>query len=186
MEQMTPQAYIDRLQTAMRQKSRPPEEIAACCRYAGRLLDAGLPVLFDAAHVRAVLRLDEVDLRRAYHVFSISQMWKERTVAAPSLPLKRRQRWILSQILSRLTVSPCAHGFEPGRSIRTNAALHADHPYALCLDIRDFFPSIPQASVETVFRETGYSRGASAVLAELCCRKGALPQGAPPAPDCPT
>ena len=182
MEQMTAQEYIRRLQTAMRQNSRSADDIAACCRYADRLFDAGLPVLFDAAHVRAVLNLNKLNLRQSYHVFPLAQAAKVRTVTAPSLPLKRRQRWILTQILSCLSVSPCAHGFEPDRSIQTNARLHADHAYVLCLDIHDFFPSISQESVENVFLEAGYSRSASAALAEVCCFKGALPQGAPTSP----
>lgn len=182
MEHITAQDYIKRLQTAMERNSRGPREIEACCEYAGRLLDARLPVLFDAAHVQSVLRLKEIDWNQAYHVFPISQGVKTRTVTAPSLPLKTRQRWILTEILPRFEVSPRAHGFEPGRSIKTNAELHAGHEYALCLDIHDFFPSIRKESVIRVFLEAGYSRGASSALAEVCCFKKALPQGAPTSP----
>lgn len=182
MEQMTAQDYLRRLRTAMEQEGRTRDEIGACCGYASQLYSSGLPVLFDERHVKTVLRLDVLDWRQAYHTFPLSQKDKVRTITAPSLPLKKRQRWILSAILSRLEPSPWAHGFVRGRSIKTNAELHACHSYVLCLDIRDFFPSIPLGDVEKVFQEAGYSRSAASTLAAVCCYRGALPQGAPTSP----
>lgn len=182
MEQITAQNYLRRLQAAMEREERVEAEIDACRAYAARLYGGGLPVLFDAEHVRTVLRLNELDWRQAYHTFLLSQREKIRTITAPSLPLKRRQRWILSTILSRLEPSPWAHGFVRGHSIKTNAELHARQPYVLCLDIQDFFPSIPQGAVEGMFREVGYSHSAATALAAVCCYEGALPQGAPTSP----
>ena len=60
--------------------------------------------------------------------------------------------------------------------------LHARHDYAMCLDIKDFFPSIFRPSVQRVFRDAGYTTSASKALAGLCCYQGALPQGAPTSP----
>ena len=182
MEQITAQDYLRRLQTAMEEAERAEEEINACCAYTSRLYGKGLPVLFDGEQVKTVLRLKDLDWRQAYHSFFLPQRGKVRTITAPSLPLKRRQRWILSTILSQLEPSPQAHGFVRGRSIRTNAEFHAHHSYVLCLDIQDFFPSIPQNAVEKVFREAGYSHSAAAALAEVCCYEGVLPQGAPTSP----
>lgn len=179
---MDDQTYIQRLRAAMRERTYDTAEIEACSAYAQALLSKDLPVLFDARHVDRVLRLGMIDLC-GYHTFSLSQRTgKERTITAPSRPLKQRQKWILSQILSKLPVSPCAHGFESGRSIRTNALLHAGHDYVLCLDIQDFFPSIPRWSVVAVFQAAGYSPGASQLLADVCCFDGVLPQGAPTSP----
>ena len=135
MEQITAQDYLRRLQTAMEEEERAEEEINACCAYASRLYGKGLPVLFDGEQVKTVLRLEDLDWRQTYHSFFLPQRGKVRTITAPSLPLKRRQRWILSTILSQLEPSPQAHGFVRGRSIRTNAEFHARHSYVLCLDI---------------------------------------------------
>lgn len=177
-----PQDYIDALRRAMWEQDLSPAYISLCCRYARDLLDRGLPVLFDEAHVRLVLRMGPVRLR-SYHTFYVQgQSGKIREICAPSRPLKLRQRWVLDEILSRVPVSPAAHGFVRGRSIVTNAMAHMGQESLLCLDIRDFFPSISQDRVLSVFRELGYAPGAARALADLCCFRGALPQGAPTSP----
>lgn len=174
-------AYLSRLRAAMTERAREAGEIARCVRYAERLLRSDLPVLFDGTHVWQVLRMEHVD-RNRYHSFNISQGEKERLITAPSRPLKARQRWILDVILSRLEVSPYAQGFEQARSIKTNALIHADHDYVVCLDIRDFFPSIGQRAVAGAFCGAGYTVSAAGALADICCYGGALPQGAPTSP----
>lgn len=174
-------AYLGNLQTEMKARGRSEEEISRCVGYARTLLRSGLPVLFDSRHVRKVLQLDQIR-QQAYHVFFLHQRGKLREITAPSLPLKSRQRWIAQHILSQLPVSPHAHGFVKSRSIKTNALLHAHHDYVLCMDIEDFFPSIPLDAVVRVFARAGYSKSASAALAQLCCHRDVLPQGAPTSP----
>lgn len=175
------QNYIRRLRAAMQEKSLGDAEIQKCCEYASALLSKDLPVLFDADHVREVLQLHKIN-PKAYHQFSLFQIGKIRTITAPSLPLKRRQTWILREILSKAQISDHAHGFETGRSIKTNALVHANHDYVLCLDIQDFFPSIAKKTVIEVFQSLGYSRNAALQLSDVCCYKGTLPQGAPTSP----
>lgn len=174
-------AYLLRLQTSMAEKGYGAEEVTRCVRYAERLLLSDLPVLFDGMHVRQVLRMNSVD-RNRYHSFNISQGRKNRWITAPSKPLKARQRWILDVILSKLEVSPYAQGFERARSIKTNALIHADHDYVVCLDIRDYFPSIGEQAVVDVFHDAGYTVSAASALADICCYWGALPQGASTSP----
>lgn len=178
---MTSQIYIQRLRSAMSERKFTEEQISACCEYSSLLLSRDLPVLFDAQHVDKVLQLYKIDLN-AYHTFTIPQTEKLRTITAPSRPLKQRQRWVLQEILSKVGISEHAHGFEPGRSIKTNALLHADSKYALCMDIKDFFPSIHYDSIANVFRSIGYSPSASRLLADLCSYNKTLPQGAPTSP----
>ena len=181
MENNLESTYLQRLQDAMKAQNRPEEEIALCVRYARKLMSDDLPVLFDRVHVYQVLQWER-DNQQNYHVFYLMQKGKIREITAPSRALKQRQRWILDCILTKLDVSDHAHGFVKDRSIKTNAELHATHDYALCLDIEDFFPSIKQEKAMRVFARAGYSRRASAALADLCCYLGTLPQGAPTSP----
>lgn len=178
---MTNDDYVNRLQNELELRSYPSEMIRNCCAYAEKLLSDGLPVLFDANHIHRVLQLQKVNLN-SYHTFSVSQTSKNRIITAPSLQLKRRQQWILSEILSKVPVSPYAHGFEIGHSIKTNALPHINNDYVLCLDVKDFFPSISKDSVITVFRSLGYTTSASMMLASICCFNDVLPQGAPTSP----
>ena len=178
---MTSQSYIQRLRSAMSERGFTEEHISACCAYSSALLSHDLPVLFDARHVDKVLHLHEIN-PEAYHTFTIPQVGKLRTITAPGRPLKQRQRWILQEILSKVDSSEYAHGFEPERSIKTNALLHANSQYVLCMDIKDFFPSILYDSIVNVFRSIGYSPSASLSLADLCSYHKVLPQGAPTSP----
>lgn len=175
------QEYIERFCVAMREKGRSETDIEKCCRYASTLLGQGLPVLFDSQHTWEVLRLYELNLR-AYHKFSIAQVGKLRIITAPSIALKQRQTWILRNILNKIDVPKCVHGFEIGHSIKTNALVHAHNNYVLCVDIKDFFPSIKQHTVFNTFRSFGYSASAASSLSSVCCYDGALPQGAPTSP----
>lgn len=173
--------YLQQLEAAMLKQGASESDIRLCRDYAARLLERGLPVLFDKAQIGQALQLHKIGPQK-YHVFSISSGTKIRRITAPSRPLKLRQKWVLTEILLHLKISPHAHGFEAGRSIRTNALPHAEHSYALCVDIQDYFPSISQDSVFKVFREAGYSRSAAEALADVCCFDRVLPQGAPTSP----
>ncbi len=173
--------YIARLRANLEDRRYNRREIDRCVQYARRLHGADLPILFDRSHIDRVFRLNQIKPNE-YHVFYIPQKNKIREITAPSRSLKIRQRWILKHILSKLRVSPYAHGFEEDRSILTNALVHVNHDYALCLDIEDFFPSIPRGLVIRVFRDAGYSNSAARGLSELCCYCGVLPQGAPTSP----
>ena len=173
--------YIDRLYAAMREKSCNETDIRKCCEYASALLSKGLPVLFDDQHVQEVLHLNKINLND-YHSFPLHQLGKIREITAPSVAIKQRQKWILNNILNKADVSNHAHGFITNRSIKTNALAHANSTYALCIDIKDFFPSISKKSVYSTFLSLGYSASASSKLADVCCYLEKLPQGASTSP----
>ncbi len=156
--------------------------VIRCCNYTKKLINKGLPVLFDQKHISYVLDTNGMPFEYDYHVFNIRTENKLRTITAPSKRLKLRQRWILENILNKAKISKHAHGFEQKRSIKTNAQLHANSDYVICMDIKDFFPSVKEESVVNVFRKFGYTVSASSELAKLCCYNGALPQGAPTSP----
>ena len=62
----------------------------------------------------------------------------ERAIWAPLPRLKAAQRWILRNVVERLPVHGSAHGFLAGRSVVTNAAVHADSKLLVQVDLSDF------------------------------------------------
>lgn len=174
--------YIQRLEEAMHQiETYKPEYIAKCLQYAQKLLVSELPVLFDRKHVNMVLKMWQLKFP-CYNLFYIKSKRKYREIVAPSLKLKRRQRWILENILEKIPLSQYCHGFVHGRSIVTNARTHIGKDRILTMDIQDFFPSIKEEQVREVFQSAGYSFSAAERLTEICCFQGKLPQGAPSSP----
>ena len=124
----------------------------------------------------------------------------EREIWAPMPRLKQAQRWILREIVEHLPVHGAAHGFVPGRSIQSNAAVHSDASMILKMDLKDFFPTVSYRRVKGVFRKAGYREQVATLLALLCTEPPrtvvshddqtyfvamgprALPQGAPTSP----
>jgi hypothetical protein len=124
----------------------------------------------------------------------------ERAIWAPMPAIKAAQHWILRSIAERLPVHGAAHGFIPGRSTLTNAAMHTGARVLLKVDIKDFFPSVTLQRVKGVFRRAGYRDRIATLLALLCTESPreevtlegkkyfvslgprCLPQGAPTSP----
>lgn len=111
-----------------------------------------------------------------------------REIVAPASPLKIIQRK-LNQILQYVyTPKASVHGFIQGRSILTNAKRHletrARKQYVFNVDIKDFFPSITYYRVVGLLTAKPYELPwkVANVIANLCCYKGKLPQGAPTSP----
>ena len=83
-----------------------------------------------------------------------------------------------------------AMGFAPGRSVVNNAQKHVGHNYVFNIDLKDFFPSIPQARVwkRLQLEPFNFSQEIVNVVAGLCCSyneergQNVLPQGAPTSP----
>jgi RNA-directed DNA polymerase len=119
---------------------------------------------------------------------------------APNAELKEVQRFILHSILStrkgmrssshynwRLSpysvpVSKYAKAYLKGKSTRDAARFHIRKEVVLCMDIVDFFGSISYGRVYNMFRDFGYNKGVSTLLANLCTVSDSLPQGAPTSP----
>jgi RNA-directed DNA polymerase len=125
----------------------------------------------------------------------------EREICAPKPQLRWVQRRILDLILAKVLTHDAAHGFVPGRSTVTNAALHTGAKVIVKFDLTDFFPTIHYYRVVGLFARLGYgvgntrfaarddSKQVAPTLARLCCYtpepssgRAALPQGAPTSP----
>jgi retron-type reverse transcriptase len=91
----------------------------------------------------------------------------ERLIMAPKRELKQIQRRLLELLVSRLPVSPHAHGFLPGHSIRSNAEPHRGRRVLVQLDIADFFPTVHVGRVCGLFVSLGYGFPVAQTLALL-------------------
>jgi RNA-directed DNA polymerase len=123
-----------------------------------------------------------------------------RLISAPKPDLKRAQSWVARNITEHLPVHGAAHGFLTGRSIVTNAEVHAGARAIVKFDVRDFYPTVTFRRVKGLFRKAGYGEQVATVLALLCteCPRDeieiggrkhyvatgsrSLPQGAPTSP----
>ena len=123
-----------------------------------------------------------------------------RLISAPKHDLKRAQRWIAREVVEHLPVHAAAHGFVPGRSILTNANVHAGASIIVKLDIRGFYPTVTYRRVRGLLRRAGLGEQVATLLAALATESPreemvlrgktyhvavaprSLPQGAPTSP----
>jgi retron-type reverse transcriptase len=143
----------------------------------------------------------EVSTVTQYRRFKIpKRTGGERLISAPRKRLKTAQRYILDNLLDKLTLSEHAHGFRASHSIVSNARPHVGAAIVVNVDLRDFFPTVTYPRVKGLFRKLGYSEEVSTLLGLLCTEpdtiqteldgvtyyvaKGTrhLPQGAPTSP----
>lgn len=164
-----------------KESTKVDDEFHSGKTYSGPISNKGLPVFSSVEEVHSFLELDKLDIT-GYTTFYISGKSKTREITAPGRNLKKRQRWILNNILSCTDCQPCVHGFIPSKSIVTNASAHIGSDVVACLDISDFFPSIDSNQVRNAFINLGYSYEVANCLTELCTHNEQLPQGAPTSP----
>ncbi|MEO8841568.1 MAG: reverse transcriptase family protein [Kofleriaceae bacterium] len=123
-----------------------------------------------------------------------------RLISAPKPDLKRVQKWISKQITEHLPVHGAAHGFLVGRSIATNARVHAGARVLMKFDIKDFYPTVTWRRVKGLLRRAGISEQLATLMALICTESPrvetvthgktyfvatgprSLPQGAPTSP----
>jgi RNA-directed DNA polymerase len=139
----------------------------------------GLPLWKSEADVAAALGIEERRLRHYaihrqrervvhYVTFAIpKRQGGERLILAPKRELKALQRKLNTLLVGKLPVSDAAHGFRPGRSIATNAAVHAGKAVIVKMDLQDFFPSLHVGRVRGLLVAMGYAYPVAAGLAAL-------------------
>jgi RNA-directed DNA polymerase len=107
-----------------------------------------------------------------------------RTITAPDRPLKSIQRRLHTILQCVYEPKAAVHGFNAGRSIKSNALQHPKSKWILNVDISEFFPSINFGRVRGMFLANPYkcTPEVATVLARICCVNNQLPQGAPTSP----
>ncbi|MGX9249766.1 retron St85 family RNA-directed DNA polymerase [Pantoea ananatis] len=158
--------------------------------YITPLVNNKVPVIFEINHLSRLIGVNISSLLKMiyspddfYREFTIpKRSGGKRVISTPYPSLKKCQDWIYQNILLSQPVSACAHGYVPGRSIITNAKLHAGNNEILKMDIKDFFPSLSLNWVISFFRSLGYAHDIAFYLSSLCCLNNKLPQGAVTSP----
>lgn len=125
---------------------------------------------------------------RTFHIRKKSGGLRE--IKAPCYQLNIILRILNLALSSIFEPDNVAMGFAPGRSVVSNAQIHIGHNYVFNIDLKDFFPSIPQARVwkRLQLKPFNFSKDVADVVAGLCCAsnddgiKNVLPQGAPTSP----
>lgn len=147
---------------------------------AERLQSYQLPLCNTAAEIAAAMEISVGQLRflafdrKTSHIshyirFKIpKKTGGERLISAPMPRLKAAQHWILVNILEKLELHNCAHGFRSSHSIVTNAKPHVGSEVIINFDLKNFFPSIFYKRVKGLFQSFGYSEAAATIFGLLC------------------
>ena len=121
-----------------------------------------------------------------YTTFEISRRSGEgtRTICAPIKPIKEMQPRLAKDLARYYDPRPNVHGFVAGRSPKSNAAPHQRQEWVLHVDLKDFFPGINYGRVRGLFMAQPFDcpHDVATTLAQLCCYRNELPQGAPTSP----
>jgi len=161
-----------------------------CILYSIRLLDQGLIPIFHDGDLANKIGVSKKYLywlakvpKKQYRVYSIKKTsGGYRKITAPKIGIKIIQKWILRQILEKVSLHDNCEGFRLGRSIVTNCRRHTNKQIILKFDIKDFFPSINFKRVLGMFLSLGYVFNLSYLLAKLTTYNNELPQGLPTSP----
>jgi RNA-directed DNA polymerase len=118
-----------------------------------------------------------------YTQFTISKRrGGTRTILAPRDDLKILQWKLAAKLAEAYRPRQVVYGFVGGRSIAGNADRHVCSRHVLNADLKDFFPSIHFGRVRGLFLSLKAAPATATVLAQICCHRGALPQGSPASP----
>ena len=128
-------------------------------------------------------------LERFYRSFDIPKKngVDVRSILSPNKELKVIQLAVKKMIDNQLNNSNfhfynSTQAFQRGKDIFSNAQLHRNKSYIIHLDLLDFFNSIHFGRVAGVLKKIGLTEQLAYFIANICCYKKILPQGAPTSP----
>lgn len=186
------EGYKKKLRYTLKKAGYEKDDISAFIKYASNLDAQNLPIIFNYEHFSQLVGYQDgfiLQLSNSNDNYKEFRIPKKnggfRVIDEPLPSLKEIQTWILQNILvpaSKQKVSLQAKAFMPKINIRDNAKFHRGQKKVVCLDIKDFFPSIKYYHVYSLFKSLGYSKGVSTLLSRLCTYKECMPQGAPTSP----
>lgn len=182
--------YLNKLKNKLIEEGLLDSYVQKCLTYAKQLKSNNMIVIFDVQHLALLMGVKYTTLfyyilhnENFYNEFNISKSsGNKRLINAPSLNLKKIQKWILDNILSEFQLSEVATGFRKNLNILENAKKHTNKNLVYNIDIENFFPSIKFNDVYYIFYNVGYSAEVAYALSALLTYKECLPQGSPASP----
>lgn len=179
--------YISRLRQTMEFQGYSKEYINECSDYALKLLNKGLPVIFNREHFAYLIGTNLVELENLlksdmYQVVQIPKKEGHRRLFIPNHNLKFIQKWMLTNVITKIKISRYSRGYIENTSLVDNAIKHVKKDYVITLDIKDFYPSVKKSTLYRIFRSLGYTKDLSKLFLDLLVTNQGLPQGAPSSP----
>lgn len=178
------QAYV----AGARAANVDPTIIAAALKHAHaiRSVSKDLPVVFTLAHLAQVCGVSHRYLievasrgsdpyrdyiakkRQDPQVSAVSRRY--RIICMPDPELKKVQRWLHQNILSKISPHPASTAYSDNNTLFAAAERHANARWLIKIDIERFFESIKEPYAASVFERLGYPDLLSFQLARLCTR----------------
>jgi len=157
---------------------RDPDVVARASRERSRLTNRGVIPILSLGHLAHLTGLSYGYLREIVErqrdpyveILRPKPSGGVRTISSPEPPLMAAHRWILRNPLQAIALHPAAYAYRTGRSITQCASRHVGARWTVKLDLHNFFGSIDEARVFTVFENLGYSRLVGFELARICTR----------------
>lgn len=184
--------FEEEIEYALEKSLIDKETVKYIQEYDKRLNDNNVPIIYNLRHLRKFLNIKKQDQDRffgkfrqqSYRTFNIPKKSGGcRKIEAPVDELKKIQKWIKDNILDKFETSPFANGFVKKKSIYDNALPHVNKELVICIDLKDFFPTINYSDVFKIFKYIGYTTEVSHELTQLCTNgNNVLPQGSPASP----
>jgi len=152
---------------------------SAVVGYVDKLISKNLPVIFSLKNLAFLLNMEYKDLLSIvnnidwyYAYYTIKKKrGGTRRIVVPYENMKNIQRWILEEILEKVSVHSACKGFVKQCGIVDNAKPHVGKNFIRKFDFKDFFESIDVHRVYGIFLELGYSKAVSYDLSTLCTIK---------------
>lgn len=143
-----------------------------------------IPPIFSLKHLCVYASSDYTTLRRIisrmheepYRVFKIRKRGPSdepahfRTICVPEPNLLRTQKWINENVLSQTQCHHTSGAYAKDCKIVDVAKIHCGSRWLVKLDIKNFFESISEKRVYSVFCSLGYQPLVAFELARLCTR----------------
>jgi RNA-directed DNA polymerase len=151
-------------------KVTTPRELAECLHIKYKILIYNLYVIAEE------IKYKEFEIKK--------RNGKTRQIVAPISGIKLIQSRLNSVLQLIYPRKSCVHGFVLSGNILTNAQTHANQRCLINIDLENFFPSINFGRVRGLFLAYPFffNEKIATTLAQVCCYKGYLPQGAPSSP----
>lgn len=126
--------------------------------------------------------LEKLEKLAAGNRYGVFKLKSGRTVQEPEAALQALHRKI-HRYLARIETPDYLHSTVAGASYIGNAATHRGTPDTIKVDVKKFFPSVPQHKVMHFFRDVLKCSGdVAGLLANLICFRGFLATGSAASP----